>query len=85
LFFCLEMSTVPTPPVIDYGVRASKPKTMYDFTSQVRDTHTTGVAMGAAGPVVLLTAFVSSTLVLMYRGVRGAAFWVERKVRGTRT
>lgn len=79
------MNPVPPPPVVEYGVRAEKPKSVRDFNAQLRDTHKTGVAMGAAGPVVLLGAFLSSTTVLLFRGVRGAAFWIERKVRGSRT
>lgn len=79
------MSGVPTPPVVDYGVRGTKPSNVRDFTGQIRDTHKTGVAMGATGPIVLLTAFLSSTLVLLYRGARGTAMWIERKIRNTPT
>lgn len=75
----------PQVPVEEYGVRAAKPKTVRDFNDQLRDTHKTGVAMGAAGPVVLLGAFFSSSAVLMYRGLRGAATWIEKKVRAART
>jgi hypothetical protein len=75
----------PAVPVEEYGVRAAKPKNVRDFNEQLRDTHKTGVAMGAAGPVVLFGAFLSSSVVLMYRGVRNAADWIERKVRTSRT
>lgn len=68
------------PEVPEYGVRAAKPKNIRDFNEQLRDTHKTGVAMGAAGPMVLFSAFLSSSVVLMYRGVRNAAGWIERKV-----
>jgi hypothetical protein len=68
--------------VVEYGVR---PRTIHDFNAQIRDTHSAGVSMGAAGPLVLFTAFLSSSAVLMYRGVRGAVVWIERKVRGNRT
>lgn len=73
------------PPVVEYGIRPIRPRNLHDFNAQIRDTHTTGVAMGAAGPVVLLSAFLSSSVVLVYRGVRNAAVWIERKVRGSRT
>ena len=72
-------------PVVEYGIRPVRPRNIHDLNAQIRDTHTTGLAMGAAGPLVLFTAFLSSTAVLMYRGVRGAAGWVERKIRGVRT
>ncbi len=75
----------PQIPVEEYGVRATKPRNVRDFNEQLRDTHKTGVAMGAAGPVVLFGAFLSSSVVLMYRGVRNAAVWIESKVRGPRT
>jgi len=75
----------PQVPIEEYGVRATKPKNIRDFNEQLRDTHKTGVAMGAAGPLVLLGAFFSSTAVLMYRGARNTAGWIERKVRGART
>lgn len=79
------MSTLPSPPVPEFGVRSIRPKTVHDFGAQLRDTHTTGVAMGATGPIVLLGAFLSSSAVLLYRGVRGAAFWIEQKVRRVQT
>jgi hypothetical protein len=75
----------PEVPVEEYGVRATKPKTVRDLNDQLRDTHKTGVAMGAAGPLVLFGAFLSSSAVLMYRGLRGAAGWIEQKVRTRRT
>lgn len=75
----------PQVPVEEFGVRAAKPKSVRDFNEQLRDTHKTGVAMGAAGPVVLLGAFFSSTAVLMARGLRNAAGWIERKIRAGRT
>ena len=75
----------PQVPIEEFGVRAARPKTVRDFNEQLRDTHKTGVAMGAAGPVVLLGAFFSSTAVLMARGLRSAAGWIEKKVRGVRT
>ncbi len=74
-----------TPPVIEYGIRPIRPRNIHDLNAQIRDTHTTGVAMGAAGPFVLFSAFLSSSAVLVYRSVRGAAGWVERKIRGVRT
>ena len=75
----------PQTPVEEYGVRAAKPRTVRDFNDQLRDTHKTGVAMGAAGPLVLFGAFLSSSAILMYRGARGAAGWIERKVRAVRS
>lgn len=75
----------PQVPVEEYGVRAVRPRTVRDFNGQLRDTHKTGVAMGAVGPVVLFSAFLSSSAVLFFQGIRGAAVWVEQKVRGART
>jgi hypothetical protein len=75
----------PQISVEEYGVRAAKPKTVHDFNEQLRDTHKTGVAMGPAGPLVLLGAFFSSSAVLMYRGLRNGAHWIEQKVRAGRT
>ena len=74
----------PQVSIEEYGVRAVKPKNVRDFNAQLRDTHKTGVAMGAAGPVVLLGAFLSSSAVLMVRSIRSAAGWIERKVRDLR-
>lgn len=73
------------PLVVEYGVRATAPKNMGDLNTQLRDTHKTGVAMGPAGPLILLGAFFSSSAVLLARGVRRAAAWVEQKVRASRS
>jgi hypothetical protein len=75
----------PQVSVEEYGVRAVKPKTVRDFNEQLRDTHKTGVAMGAAGPVVLLGAFFSSSAVLITRGLRSAVGWIDRKIRSGRS
>ena len=71
--------------VVDYVTepRSRKPKNLIEFRDQLRDLHTNGVAMGAAGPFALLSAFLSSSCVLMYRGVRNGITWIERKVHRT--
>jgi hypothetical protein len=74
-----------TPAVVEYGIRPVRPRNLTDLNAQIRDTHTTGVAMGAAGPMVLFTAFLSSSAVLVYQGLRGAAGWIQRKVQSGRT
>lgn len=73
------------PPVVEYGVRATTPKNLGDLKTQLHDTHKTGVAMGAAGPFVLLGAFFSSSAVLLARSVRRAAIWVEQTIRPRHT
>jgi hypothetical protein len=75
------MSTIPTPQVPEYGVRVNKPKNLQEFKDQVREVHASSVDLGVSGPIILLSAFLSSTMVLMYRGVRRGALWIERRVR----
>lgn len=50
------------PPVQNHDLRNMK--------QRLSDTHKEAVSAGPKGPVVLLTAFVSSTLVLLYQGTR---------------
>jgi hypothetical protein len=71
--------------VVDYVTQNTgrKPKNFTEFRDQVKDLHTNGVAMGAAGPFALLSTFFSSSCVLMYRGIRSGITWIERKVHRT--
>jgi hypothetical protein len=82
----LKLSTLlhrmtSVPEVIEYGARVSKPKNLQEFRDQVREVHASSVDLGVSGPLILLSAFLSSTVVLMYRGVRRGAVWIERRVR----
>jgi hypothetical protein len=70
-----------TPQVVEYGARVNKPKNLQEFKDQVREVHASSVDLGVSGPIILLSAFLSSTAVLMYRGVRRGALWIERRVR----
>ena len=73
------MST--SPQVVDYGARVNKPKNLQEFRDQVREVHASSVDLGVSGPLILISAFLSSTAVLMYRGVRRGALWIEQRVR----
>jgi len=70
-----------SPTVVEYGARSASPKNLQEFKEQVREAHSTSVEMGAPGPLILLGAFVSSTAVLLYRGLRNGALWIEHRIR----
>ena len=69
------------PTVIEYGARIAKPKNLGEFKHHIREVHSTSVEMGAPGPLILLTAFFSSTGVLLYRGARRGLHWIEDRFR----
>lgn len=69
------------PQVVEYGSRVAKPKNLDEFKHHVREVHSTSVEMGAPGPLILLSAFVSSTGVLLYRGARNGIHWLENRFR----
>lgn len=70
-----------SPTVVEYGARTAKPKNLDEFKQHVREVHSTSVEMGAPGPLILLTAFVSSTAVLLYKGAQTGVHWIQHRIR----
>ena len=70
------MSAVDKVP--DYGQRSTSTPIVPSESDnrspmeRIRDSHRESVRFGAIGPLVLLAAFVSSTLTLLYHG----ALWI---------
>lgn len=69
-----------TPAVVqDYATRPPAVKNdTRNFRERLRDTHNESVTGGLQGPAILLIAFVSSTLTLIYQGMR----YIYRRIHG---
>ena len=78
----MVMNPVPIA-VKDYAQPRALPTTenrdMRSMKQRLGDTHKEAVSAGFKGPIILLGAFVSSTLVLLYQGAQYVYHWLLKR------